>query len=152
MKRDYMIGFSFIFFLLFLPPKDSYLLLILVTPLTLSYSPVLQFLCLFFLLPMFGGWGKMTVTLAIDSALTHQAPTQAQTHWFLFGMSQESTKKLKTSQIWKMELAATKTAHMFTQLVFSEGRYSLCIGKGLLLNYVYISKLVLTNIETLLFL
>lgn len=37
-------------------------------------------------------WGKMIVTLAIDSTLMHQALTLAQTHWFLFWMSWENRK------------------------------------------------------------
>lgn len=61
-----------------------------------------------------GGWGKMTVTLAIDSTLTHRAPTLPQTHWFLFWLSLENTKKVRPAWLWKMDGVSFLNGYQFT--------------------------------------
>lgn len=72
----------------------------------------------FFWLALLGGWGKMTVTLAIDSALTHRAPTLPQTHWFLFWLSLENTKKVRPVQLWKMDGVSSLNGYQFTTWCF----------------------------------
>lgn len=67
---------------------------------------------------LLGGWGKMTVTLAIDSTLTHWAPTLPQTHWFLFWLSLENTKKVRPVRLWKMKGVSFLNGYQFKMWCF----------------------------------
>lgn len=150
MKRDYMTGFYLIFSVLS-PSKDSYLLLFLFSPLTLSYSPVLPFLSLFFFLASIARWMRKN-----DCDISHRFHINAsgsnagQAHWFLFGMSQENTKNWGPHKFEKWNSLPLNWLTCFSGLWFPReevGGQCICIGKGLLVNYIRIYKLVLKSME-----
>lgn len=114
-----------------------------------SATPQCCLFFLFFWLPSLGGWGKMTVTLAIDSTLTHQAPTLARHIDSSLGCHKR-TQNWGPHKFEKWNSLPLNWLTCFSGLCFPEEGvrgWCICMGKGLLVNYMHIYKLVLKSME-----